>query len=129
MPSPRSTCVRWAARTWRPLMLTPSSPDGRARGPRIGYSALIDRPPLRWRGGARVALWVQMNLEHFEPFGPGTTLPPTPREQPRVDAKNAGWRDYGARVGIWRLMNILDRHSVRASAPINTEVLTVYPEV
>jgi peptidoglycan/xylan/chitin deacetylase (PgdA/CDA1 family) len=113
------------------LVQTPSRPDGQAsaRGPRIAYSALIDRPPLRWPGGARVALWVQMNLEHFEPDGPGTILPPSPARPPQVDAKNAGWREYGARVGIWRLMEILDHHGVRASAPINAEVLTVYPEI
>jgi allantoinase len=110
-------------------MLKPSLPDGQAREPRIAYSALIDRAPLQWPGGARVALWVQMNLEHFEPNGPGTTLPPSPRDPPQVDAKNAGWREYGARVGIWRLMDILDRHEVRASAPINAEVLAVYPEI
>lgn len=94
----------------------------------MSYSPLVDRPPLRWPDGARVALWVQMNLEHWEFDGPGTMLqaranPPVP------DVLNAGWRDYGARVGIWRLMEVLDRHHIRASAPINAEVCTLYPEI
>jgi len=33
---------------------------------RIDYSAAPDRPPLRWPGGARVALWVAPNIEHYE---------------------------------------------------------------
>lgn len=33
---------------------------------RISYSAAPDRLPLRWPGGARVALWVAPNIEHYE---------------------------------------------------------------
>jgi len=96
--------------------------------PPIEYLPLVERPFLRWPGEARVALWVQMNLEHWETTGPGTML------QARYgnlvpDALNAGWRDYGGRVGIWRLMDVLDRHGVRASAPLNAEVCTYYPEI
>ena len=97
--------------------------------PLIGYSALIERPPLHWPGGARVALWVQMNLEHFDIDGPGMTLPPSRSPGPIPDPKNAGWRDYGARVGIWRLMEMLDRHDLRASAPTNDQVCDYYPEI
>lgn len=97
--------------------------------PPIGYTAIIDRPRLRWPKGARVALWVQVNLEHFEYDQPGTVLPPV-RQTPMIpDVKNAGWRDYGARVGIFRLMEVLDRHGIRASAPTNAQVCTYYPEV
>jgi len=97
--------------------------------PLIGYSALIERPPLRWPDGARVALWVQMNLEHFEIDAPGMSLPPSRSPGPIPDPKNAGWRDYGARVGIWRLMEMLDRYSLRASAPTNDQVCDYYPEI
>ncbi|MEV0700102.1 hypothetical protein AB0I53_19645 [Saccharopolyspora sp. NPDC050389] len=31
------------------------------------------------------------------------------------DLLNHGWRDYGARVGFWRVMESLDRHGIRAS--------------
>ena len=97
--------------------------------PLIGYSALIERPPLRWPDGARVALWVQMNLEHFDIDGPGMTLPPSRSPGPIPDPKNAGWRDYGARVGIWRLMEMLDRHHLRTTAPTNDQVCDYYPEI
>ena len=32
---------------------------------RFDYSAIVDRPPLRWPRGARVAVWVIPNIEHF----------------------------------------------------------------
>jgi len=95
----------------------------------IGYTALIDRVPLRWPNDARVAFWVQINLEHWEIEGPGTTLPPSRSPAPVPDPKNAGWRDYGSRVGIWRLMEVLDKYAIRASAPTNAEVCFYYPEV
>lgn len=97
--------------------------------PPIGYTPLIDRPALRWPNGARVALWVQVNLEHFEYDQPGLQLPPTRPSPTLPDVKNAGWRDYGNRVGVFRLMEVLDRHGVRASAPTNAEVCRFYPEV
>jgi peptidoglycan/xylan/chitin deacetylase (PgdA/CDA1 family) len=95
----------------------------------IGYTAIVDRPPLRWPNGARVALWVQVNLEHFEFDKPGTVLPPARAVPLMPDVKNAGWRDYGGRVGIFRLMEILDKHGIRASAPTNAEVCRYYPEI
>ncbi len=95
----------------------------------IGYSALIDRPPLRWPDRARVALWVQVNLEHFTFDEPGIGLPPTRTNPPIPDVNNAGWRDYGARVGIWRLMDVLDKHKLRSSTPTNAGVCVHYPEI
>jgi peptidoglycan/xylan/chitin deacetylase (PgdA/CDA1 family) len=95
----------------------------------IPYSALIDRPPLRWPNGARVALWIEVALENYEYDKPGMGLPPS-RAVPVVpDVKNAGWRDYGNRVGIWRLMQILEKHGLRATACTNAEVGVYYPEI
>ncbi|GAA2593435.1 hypothetical protein SMC26_34170 [Actinomadura fulvescens] len=42
---------------------------------------------------------------------------------------NYGWRDYGPRVAIWRLMQILDRHRVRASVLLNSDVTERYPQI
>ena len=33
---------------------------------RVDYSPIVDRPPIRWPGGARVAFWVSPNIEHYE---------------------------------------------------------------
>jgi peptidoglycan/xylan/chitin deacetylase (PgdA/CDA1 family) len=42
---------------------------------------------------------------------------------------NYAWRDYGARVGIWRLMEILDRQGIVATAALNSEACIHYPEI
>jgi allantoinase len=92
------------------------------------YSPIVDRPPLHWPGGARVAFYVGLNIEHFHLDKPATSLHPgTSGLVP--DALNHGWRDYGPRVGIWRIIEGLDRHGIRASALLNSEVVEHYPRI
>ena len=45
------------------------------------------------------------------------------------DPLNHGWRDYGSRVGIWRVIDGLDRHGTRASALVNSEAAERYPQI
>ncbi len=92
------------------------------------YSPIIDRPSIRWPNGARVAFYVGLNIEHFHIDKPSTSInEATASLVP--DALNYGWRDYGARVGIWRLIETLDRHGIRASALLNSEVAEHYPQI
>jgi peptidoglycan/xylan/chitin deacetylase (PgdA/CDA1 family) len=92
------------------------------------YRPIIDRPPLHWPGGARVAVYVGLNIEHFLLDRPSTSIwPGTTDLVP--DALNYGWRDYGVRVGIWRVIDILDRHAVRASALLNSAAAEHYPQI
>jgi peptidoglycan/xylan/chitin deacetylase (PgdA/CDA1 family) len=96
--------------------------------PPYTYSPITERPPLHWPGGARVAFYVGLNIEHFHLDRPSTSLiEATAALVP--DPLNYGWRDYGARVGIWRMIESLDRHGVRASALINSEVTEHYPQI
>lgn len=83
------------------------------------YTAIVDRPPVKWPGGARVAVWVVPNIEHFHlELGPGAP-----------DVRNHGRRDYGNRVGVWRLMETLERHGVRGTVALNGEVVKRYPRI
>ncbi|MEU6701620.1 polysaccharide deacetylase family protein [Pseudonocardia sp. NPDC046786] len=92
------------------------------------YSPIVDRPPLSWPGGARVAVHVGLNIEYFVPGLPSTSIwPGTADLVP--DALNHGWRDYGARVGIWRTIDVLDRHGVRPSALLNSLVVEHNPQI
>jgi allantoinase len=92
------------------------------------YSPITERPPLRWPGGARVAFYVGLNIEHFHVDRPSTSLiDATAGLVP--DPLNYGWRDYGSRVGIWRIIESLDRHGIRASALLNSEAGTRYPQI
>ncbi|MEV0614598.1 polysaccharide deacetylase family protein [Nonomuraea sp. NPDC050404] len=92
------------------------------------YSPIIEREPVAWPDGARVAFYVGLNVEHFLIDRPSTSLnPATAALVP--DPLNYGWRDYGARVGIWRMMEIFDRHGIRPSVLLNSDVAGEYPQI
>lgn len=94
----------------------------------FGYSPITERPPIHWPGGARVAFYVGLNVEHYQVDRPSTSIfAGTAGLTP--DPLNYGWRDYGPRVGIWRLIESLDRHRVRASVMLNSDAGTRYPQI
>lgn len=96
--------------------------------PPFAYSPITERPPITWPDGKKVAVYVGLNIEHFLPGRPSTSIwPGTADLVP--DALNHGWRDYGARVGVWRVIDCLDRHGVRASALLNSLVVDHYPQI
>jgi len=83
------------------------------------YRAIVDHPPFSWPNGARLAVWVIPNIEHFHvELGAGAP-----------DVRNHSRRDYGNRVGIWRLMDVLQKHGVRGTVALNGEVGTHYPRI
>jgi allantoinase len=92
------------------------------------YDPIVDRAPLAWPDGARVAFYVGLNVEHFYVDAPSTSLVSLTAELV-PDALNYGWRDYGARVGIWRLIEIFDRHGIRPSVLLNSDVADRYPQI
>ncbi len=92
------------------------------------YSPITERPPIRWPHGARVAFYVGLNIEHFHLDKPSASLVEA-TAQLLPDALNHGWRDYGDRVGIWRIIEGLDRYGIRASALLNSEVVARYPQI
>ena len=72
------------------------------------YTPINDRPKLEWPGGARLAVWVIPNIEFFPlTRGISGSIPARATRRPSVRA----WaqRDYGNRVGIWRLMDVLKK--------------------
>lgn len=96
---------------------------------RIAYRAMPERPPLAWPAGARLALWVVPNVEHYE-YQPQVVRvrDPWPR-MPHPDILGYGTRDYGNRVGVWRLMQVLDRFAIRATVSLSAAVLEMFPEI
>ncbi|MDA3629311.1 polysaccharide deacetylase family protein [Saccharopolyspora sp. WRP15-2] len=92
------------------------------------YSPITERPKITWPGGARVAAYVGLNIEHFLVGRPSTSIWPGAANLV-PDALNHGWRDYGVRVGIWRTIESLDRHGIRASALLNSDVAEHYPQI
>lgn len=95
---------------------------------RFDYSPIVDRPVRRLPNGARIGVWITPNVEHFHWGKPGMAMTPmTTGLSP--DVLNHAWRDYGARVGIWRVMEILSKHKIRATAALNAEVCDEYPRI
>jgi peptidoglycan/xylan/chitin deacetylase (PgdA/CDA1 family) len=92
----------------------------------FGYSPITERPAISWPDGKRVAFYVGLNVEHFLVDRPSTSIWPLDLVP---DALNYGWRDYGARVGIWRTIDILDRHGIRASTLLNSDVAEHNPQI
>jgi peptidoglycan/xylan/chitin deacetylase (PgdA/CDA1 family) len=81
-------------------------------------------------GNKRLALLIYVNIEHV-PFGSTAFAhsihPATLNFSP--DILNHGWRDYGNRVGLWRLMRSMDRHGWRGTVNLNSDVCREYPEI
>ena len=101
------------------------------RNPKAEYSPIIDRSAIYLPGGARLAVWVVVNVEVWDFRTPlPRTLLPYPQGEPVVpDVANYGWFDYGLRVGIWRIKDVLDRHAIRATMSMNGVLCEAYPRV
>ena len=68
------------------------------------------------------------NIEHFLFNLPSTSLAEhRPRSTPMCC--NYSWRDYGVRVGIWRMMEVMERHGVRGTVALNSDVCREYPRI
>jgi allantoinase len=103
------------------------SSDPRHSDPdRYVYAPIDRRPTLSWPDGAHVAFWIVTNHEVYELDPPRWG----PRRQwPRVhpDVLAYSHRDYGNRVGCWRLLETLDRWGLRGSLSLNVAALDHYP--
>lgn len=86
------------------------------------------RPRITWPGGARIAFWVVPNIEHYE-YDPPPNARRMPWPRPVPDVAGYSWRDYGNRVGFWRMADVMARYGVRGSVSLNVAVCDHYPEI
>lgn len=98
-------------------------------GERVQYSGILDRPAIALPGGARVAVWVVPNIEHYE-YVPRemNVRDPWPRT-PHPDVLGYGLRDYGNRVGLWRMLEVFDRYDIRCTTSLSMSVYQRYPDI
>jgi allantoinase len=92
------------------------------------YSPIVERDPIQWPNEARVAFYVGLNIEHFYVDRPSTSMNEGTADLV-PDALNYGWRDYGPRVAIWRLLESFDRYGIRPSVLLNSDVCERYPQI
>ena len=95
---------------------------------RYDFAPVVDRSVSPFPGNERVAVVIYINIEHFPEDRPGPSIVPH-TAQLKPDPLNYGWRDYGQRVGIWRLMEKLDGFGVPASVCLNSDVCREYPRI
>src|SRR5471030_2878462 len=83
------------------------------------YQAIVDRPRIAWPNDAAVAVWVIPNIEHFH----------VEAGNPAPDIRNHSRRDYGNRVGVWRLIEVMEKNGVKGTVALNGEVVRYYPRI
>jgi peptidoglycan/xylan/chitin deacetylase (PgdA/CDA1 family) len=98
---------------------------------RIPYSAIKDRPRLTLPGGARLVVWIIINVEEWNPNEPmpRTVLTPPAGGSPSPDVPNWAWHEYGNRVGFWRMLEIFDRLRLPSALAINGGAIRSYEAI
>ncbi|MCW5749285.1 MAG: polysaccharide deacetylase family protein [Alphaproteobacteria bacterium] len=94
---------------------------------RYDYRPIHDRPLYDWPGGHRLAVYLALNLEHFA-FGEGLGAELAPGGPP-PDVLNYAWRDWGNRVGAWRLLDLFEALGLPAAALINSAIYDYCPQL
>jgi peptidoglycan/xylan/chitin deacetylase (PgdA/CDA1 family) len=95
------------------------------------FDPIIARPRLDWPGGARVAVCLVLHLEYWE-LEPAQNAVRDPRFNDAAgyyfpDYRTYSWREYGNRVGIFRILDILDRLGRPVTVAANAEACRRYP--
>lgn len=93
---------------------------------RYDHVNLNQRKDYTWPDGKRLAFYIACNVEHFA-FGTG--LGADPAHRPGQNTRNYAWRDYGNRIGQWRLFEMLDELNLPASILLNSAVCYEYPDI
>jgi len=95
--------------------------------PPYRYWPITERPRVEWPQGRKMAFYIGLNIESYVPGEKGIGLVP-PLAMP-LDPMNQSWRDYGPRVGIWRMIELLDELELPASVLLNSDVCRNFPQI
>jgi peptidoglycan/xylan/chitin deacetylase (PgdA/CDA1 family) len=98
---------------------------------RADYSAIVDRPPLKLPGGARIVFWTIVNYEVWDIGKPmARQLLPAPTGVPLLpDVVHWGFHEYGMRVGCWRFFELYKKLGIRPTLSANARIIEDYPRV
>lgn len=94
---------------------------------RFDYLPITQRPDYTWPNGARLAVYLGFNLEHFA-FGEGLGARLGP-QSPEPDVLNYSWREYGNRVGAWRCLELFEQLGLPTGCLINTALYDHCPDL
>jgi peptidoglycan/xylan/chitin deacetylase (PgdA/CDA1 family) len=104
--------------------------EPRSYGP-FNFTPINRRPRITWPNGERVALWVIPNLEvfHLDIPMPGDALQRPGAAGPTPMVREWAQRDYGNRIGIFRIMEVLERYGIRGTSALNSDLCDKHPEI
>lgn len=96
----------------------------------IPYTPVLGRPPVRWPDGKRLALWVALNVEHYE-YEPAAECGRVTWDRVPIapDVREYSFRDFGNRVGLWRVLDTMDAAGVVPTLSLNLAVLDLFPRI
>ena len=94
---------------------------------RYDYSSLPNRAQYEWPNGTKLAVYVAMNIEAFS-YGEGKGAAIAPPEQ-AMSHSIYSWRDYGNRIGFWRLMDMFDDLQIPVQHQLNTAIYDECPDI
>ena len=92
------------------------------------YWPYRDRPRIVWPGGRKLAFWIAPNIEFYE-FEPPANPSRAGWPRPAPDVVGYSQRDWGNRIGHWRLMELMDRYGLRGSVSLNVAMCDHCPEI
>lgn len=94
---------------------------------RFPYSGIVNRPAFTWPENKRLAVYFALCVEHFS-YGSGLGLPYSPGLS-HPNSYNWGWREYGNRVGGWRLLELFEEYQLPLTVLLNTACYDHCPEL
>ena len=94
---------------------------------RYDYIPIDERADYAWPDGKRLAFYLALNVETFS-FGEGLGHTPTSLGPP-PDPRNFAWRDYGLRVGIWRIFDLAEELGLPMCHLLNAAVCERMPQI
>ncbi len=105
-----------------------SPPRPIRRSERYDDTFITERKPFKWPGNNTLAIWFAPNVEvwHYDSAS-GVGITPNPTNHV-PDVFNYAWREYGMRVGLWRIADVFDEAGVKATVALNSQVCDVYPK-
>lgn len=95
---------------------------------RYPWEMLQDRPEIRWPGGAKVAVWINVSLPYY-PLDQSSDPFPPPHGMKTIypDLRHYSLREYGHRVGVFRFFDALDTAGVPATFAVSARLAERYP--
>ena len=98
------------------------------RADRFEDTFIFERKPFKWPGNKTLAVWIAPNIEvwHYDLPGGSAISPNVANRVP--DVINYAWREYGMRVGLWRVADVLDAAGIKASVALNSAICETFPK-